>query len=304
MTVDNIASPTPSLSGESIIPVVEDTLDGTYNGFPTSLEYLAREDGSVALTHVIQVQNEETGAWYEAFADAHTGEILTVTDFLSDATYKVLPITKENFPEGLEILVDTQDTFSSPLSWHDDGSTQINSTSGNNVVTYKGTQTNVTFQSTPDWVFNYTYDDTLAPTAGENIDAARTNAFYIINTIHDFAYRYGFTETSFNFQTNNPDKGGKGNDRVLMFVQDSSGTNNANFATPADGQSGTCRMFVWTRTIVRRDGALENVIITHEMTHGITNRMTGGRTGRCLQTTEAGGMGEGWSDAMAEFSLP
>ena len=35
-------------------------------------------------------------------------------------------------------------------------------------------------------------------------------------------------------------------------------------------------------------------------THGITNRMTGGGTGRCLQTTESGGMGEGWSDAMAE----
>lgn len=29
--------------------------------------------------------------------------------------------------------------------------------------------------------------------------------------------------------------------------------------------------------------------------------MTGGGTGRCLQTTEAGGMGEGWSDAMADW---
>ena len=51
----------------------------------------------------------------------------------------------------------------------------------------------------------------------------------------------------------------------------------------------------------RRDGALENDIVIHEYTHGITNRMTGGGTGRCLQTTEAGGMGEGWSDAMAEY---
>ena len=51
-----------------------------------------------------------------------------------------------------------------------------------------------------------------------------------------------------------------------------------------------------------RDGSLENDIIVHEMTHGITNRMTGGGTGRCLQTTEAGGMGEGWSDALAEWT--
>ncbi|KAG6907055.1 hypothetical protein DXG01_010741 [Tephrocybe rancida] len=300
---NNIAPSTPSISVESIIPAAEEALDGTYNGHPTSIEYLAREDGSVALTHVLQIQNEETGTWYEAFVDAHTGEILSVTNFVSDATYKVLPITKETFPEGLEILVDPQDTFSSPSAWHDDGSTQTNNTSGNNVVAYKGTQTNVTVQSAPDLVFNYTYNDALAPTEGENIDAARTNAFYIINTVHDFAYRYGFTESSFNFQTNNFDKGGKGNDRVLMSVQDASGTNNANFATPADGQSGTCRMYLWTRTTVRRDGALENDIITHEMTHGITNRMTGGGTGRCLQTTEAGGMGEGWSDAMAEYAL-
>ena len=50
-----------------------------------------------------------------------------------------------------------------------------------------------------------------------------------------------------------------------------------------------------------RDGSLENDIIVHEMTHGITNRMTGGGTGLCLQTTEACGMDESWSDAFAEF---
>ena len=49
-----------------------------------------------------------------------------------------------------------------------------------------------------------------------------------------------------------------------------------------------------------RDGALENSIVVHENMHGTTNRMTGGGNGRCLQTTEAGGLGEGWSDAIAE----
>ena len=59
-------------------------------------------------------------------------------------------------------------------------------------------------------------------------------------------------------------------------------------------------MFLWDLTGPERDGALANDIIVHEFTHGITNRMTGGGTGRCLQTTEARGMGEGWSDALAE----
>ena len=58
-------------------------------------------------------------------------------------------------------------------------------------------------------------------------------------------------------------------------------------------------MFLWDLTNPMRDGSLENDIVIHEYTHGLTNRMTGGGTGRCLQTNEAGGMGEGWSDAFA-----
>ena len=52
--------------------------------------------------------------------------------------------------------------------------------------------------------------------------------------MHDFAYRYGFTEKAFNFQQSNFGKGGKEGDRVLMGVQDASGVNNANFATPPE----------------------------------------------------------------------
>lgn len=47
---------------------------------------------------------------------------------------------------------------------------------------------------------------------------------------------------------------------------DTGGTNNANFATPADGQVGQMRMYLWTYTTVRRDGALENDIVIHEFT--------------------------------------
>jgi hypothetical protein len=46
----------------------------------------AREDGSVAPTHVIQVRNEEAGAWFEAYVCAHAGEILSVTDFVAHAS--------------------------------------------------------------------------------------------------------------------------------------------------------------------------------------------------------------------------
>lgn len=63
--------------------------------------------------------------------------------------------------------------------------------------------------------------------------------------------RYGFTEAAYNFQNNNFAKGGSGNDRVTASIQDSGGTDNANFATPADGQSGHMNMYLWDYTSVR-----------------------------------------------------
>lgn len=83
--IANIASSLPSVSVDSIIGKVEDSFVATHNGI-SSLEYFVQSDGSIALTHVVQVRNEETNAWYEAFVDAHSGEILSVTDFVAQAT--------------------------------------------------------------------------------------------------------------------------------------------------------------------------------------------------------------------------
>jgi len=88
-----------------------------------------------------------------------------------------------------------------------------------------------------------------------------------------------------------------GNDAVQANAQDGSGTNNANFATPIDGQRPRMRMYVWTRTNPNRDGDLDTGIIVHEYGHGISIRLTGGpQNVNCLNGGEAGGMGEGWGD--------
>ncbi|KIJ54535.1 hypothetical protein M422DRAFT_240602 [Sphaerobolus stellatus SS14] len=298
-----VSSSTPSISVASAISIAEEKLLATHNDHPASLEFFAKDDGSVVLTHVVQVLNNDH--WFEAFVDAHSGEIVNVIDFVADASYSVIPISQQSrLNGGFQTLSNPADTVSSPFGWHSDGTTTINTTTtaGNNAIAFKSSQTAVTTQSSTGLNFVFAYNTTAAPTVAANLDSARTNTFYIVNSIHDITYRYGFTEASFNFQNNNFGKGGKGNDRVLISVQDSSGTNNANFATPADGQSGTMRMFLWTMTSPQRDGAVENDIVAHENTHGLTNRVTGGGTGRCLTTTEAGGMGEGWSDAFAEWT--
>ncbi|KAG7086881.1 hypothetical protein E1B28_002801 [Marasmius oreades] len=297
----NIADSKPSVDVSSVVTSVETTLQGKMlNEVPPSLGYLARDDGSVALVHIFQVQNRDAHTWYEAYVDAHSGGLLSVTDFVADASYKVIPVWKQDLTEGFETLIDPQLASASPKGWHDN-----NATAGNNVLVYKGPETNTTVQSSeidaPPLTFAYTFDPELSPSDGPNVDVARTNAFYLMNSWHDTLYEYGFTESAFNFQNDNFGKGGVGGDRVLLSVQDGSGVDNANFATPPDGQSGQCRMFIWDETNPNRDGALENDIPIHEMTHGLTNRMTGGGTGSCLQIFEAVGMGEGWSDAVADW---
>ena len=143
-------------------------------------------------------------------------------------------MTKVDFREGLETLTDPQDLEASPLGWHtlQQGGAEQTTTSGNNVVAFRG-QTLVA-QSAAGLVFNSKYDDAQQPNTQSNIQAAVTNAFFVINSLHDVTYRYGFTEEAFNFQVNNLGNGGRARDRVEISVQDASGTNNANFATPPE----------------------------------------------------------------------
>ena len=103
-----------------------------------------------------------------------------------------------------------------------------------------------------------------------------------------------------NFQQHNFGRGGEENDGIIANAQDGSGYNNANFMTPPDGQNGRCRMFVWNTATPYRDGDLEAGIVTHELTHGMSTRLTGGPANSgCLGWGESGGMGEGWGDFFA-----
>ncbi|KAJ8087727.1 hypothetical protein PM082_006564 [Marasmius tenuissimus] len=294
--INKIADSNPTVDVNTVIPKVEEVLQGKKNEIEPSLEYLVQEDGSVALVHVFQVQ-DEMNSWYEAYADAHTGELVSVTDFVAKASYRALPAWKQDIREGLQYLLNPEDEEVSPKGW-----LSGNRTEGNNVVSFKGNQdaTSVANRRQLGLVFDYTYDPAKAPTEGDNLDAARVNAFYIANTYHDVLYRYGFTEEAFNYQTDSFGKG-KGGDPVLLSVQDASGTNDAKFFHTPDGQPGRCLMFIFTATRPARDGVMQNDILIHELTHGLTNRMTGGGTARCLQTLEARGLGEGWSDAVADW---
>ncbi|KAG8692625.1 hypothetical protein FRC09_011074 [Ceratobasidium sp. 395] len=295
----NIGSSSPLISVDAAIAKAASALGGEYNGWPTKLEYVATDTGDLILAHVMQMQNMHSGEWKQAYVGADDGKLVNVVDFVADHSYRVVSKEYQDPTQNYGVVHEPADPAASPELWHQIGDSKTTNTSGNNVISYinlipaLGPQV-TTPQSSSENNYNYTFDPTKQPNQGSNRDAARVNAFYMAN------YRYGFTEDAYNFQNDNSDKGGKGNDRVQISVQDASSTNNADFATPPDGQSGQMRMFLWTYTTPMRDGALENDIVTHEYTHGISNRMTGGGSGSCLQSTEAGGMGEGWSDWMAD----
>lgn len=131
-----------------------------------------------------------------------------------------------------------------------------------------------------------------------------TQLFYTSNWFHNATYLLGFTEAARNFQNVNFTGQGVGGDRIRAEGQDSSGTNNANFSTPADGGRGRMQMYVWTGPTPNIDGNLDTDVVIHELTHGLSNRLHGNSTG--LINDMSRGMGEGWSDffGMALLSRP
>ncbi|MFN0122633.1 MAG: M36 family metallopeptidase [Blastocatellia bacterium] len=144
--------------------------------------------------------------------------------------------------------------------------------------------------------YSFPLNLTQDPYTETNQKAAQANLFYWVNRYHDILYLYGFTETAGNFQANNFQRGGAEADAVQADAQDGSGTNNANFSTPPDGRPGRMQMFLWSGT-PQLDGDLDQTVILHELTHGLSNRLIGNGLG--LSGFQARGMGEGWSDFVA-----
>ena len=190
------------------------------------------------------------------------------------------------------------------LGWMTDGT---NTTIGNNVeagldlVSPNGVDPASRPVGSPNRVFDFSYNPAPGnPPPGESPTLAGyrsgevVDMFFWTNRYHDQLYQLGFTEAARNFQMDNFGRGGLGNDRVSAEGQDSSGTNNANFATPPDGSSGRMQMYIFTAPTPDRTSALDHDVLIHELTHGTSNRLHFNASG--LSNVMSRGMGEGWSD--------
>ncbi len=169
-------------------------------------------------------------------------------------SYNVYPFPAESPLEATQqLVVNPHLVEASPLGWHDtDGmeGAETTITRGNNVYAYLDADADDNVPdlgSEPDGGAELVFDFAHAVDAEpeDSKDAAITNLFYANNYIHDFSYLAGFDEAAGNFQENNYGNEGAGGDNVLAEAQDGTGTDNANFATPGDGNSGRMQMFLW-----------------------------------------------------------
>ncbi|KAJ2464631.1 hypothetical protein GGI03_003111 [Coemansia sp. RSA 2337] len=295
-TVNNVVSGQPQLVVESLPAAF--AIDGTAK---VSREYIQQSDGSVV--PVWRVVVEQKDHWWNAHIDVSSQKVISLSDWYAQSeSYFVYAKDTRSPADGSRVMVvDPDYSSASPKGWVTD-----DSTSGNNVWAQSNPFGGSTWESNhrptaqSGGVFNYTIDFTKAPKT--YIDAAITQVFYTVNIMHDLSFIYGFDEAAGNFQDENYSGKGVGGDYVVAFAQDGGGTNNANFATPPDGENPRMRMYIWTQTRPNRDGDLEQDIVAHEFTHGISNRLTGGPANTdCLNDGESGGMGEGWSDAVANI---
>ncbi|KAK4054892.1 hypothetical protein OIV83_000816 [Microbotryomycetes sp. JL201] len=234
---------------------------------------------------------------------------------LPDPTYKVFRWGINAPNEGKRAVLTGKDVEidkeASPAGWHTipadykgGKDTVYHDTRGNNVLAQDNPDGGNSMNGfRPSGGSKMVFDFKLGwPKSGHTLDPATyinasvTQLFYTNNEIHDMYYRYGFDEASGNFQDHNFGRGGQGNDAVQANAQDGSGMNNANFATPPDGSRPRMRMYSWSGSQPYRDGDFEAGIVIHEYSHGLSTRLTGAQ---CLGWGEAGGMGEGWGDALA-----
>jgi len=241
--------------------------------------------------------------------DADDGHVLRSESLVNAFTGRVFAKSPGARPSGdaRTVVSFDGDPAASPQGWVG----AARKTIGNNAVAATDLNANNTVganETQPTADANNAFDFTF--NAGQDAagfkSAAVANAFFLVNDFHDRTYALGFTEAAGNFQTNNFGKGGKQADEVQVDAQDGSGTNNANFATPPDGQKPRMQMFLFNivrGNTLREDGDFDPSVVYHENTHGVSNRLVGGGSTACLGGIQSGGMGEGWGDFMGASFL-
>lgn len=191
-----------------------------------------------------------------------------------------------------QLIVDPEDSTSSPLGWHNDGAQSYTTPRGNQIVTSTPSGSP---PSSPSLIFSYPYSPSTADYASY-IPASTAQGFYTTNRFHDILYALGFDEAAGNFQVTNHGKGGRENDPIQLSVQAGIGGGGV-ITTPVDGTSPRLTMYLFSGT-PHRDATFDSTILLHEYMHAVSARLVGGPgTAGCFSNGNDGlSLTEGFSD--------
>lgn len=247
----------------------------------TELVYFKTPENGIRLAWSFDAELPGKEHWYNYFIDAESGLLLEKYDWVVSCThnhnhsafacseftesnytnselttifdgssYRVFELPIESPIHGERtVITEPADPTVSPFGWHDtngEEGPEYTITRGNNVFAYED-ENDANFGAAAsggdELTFDFPYNPNNLPEDYQ--DAAITNLFYTNNRIHDIMYYYGFDEVSGNFQEFNYSGQGANGDHVNAEAQDGGGLNNANFATPPDGQNPRMQMYLW-----------------------------------------------------------
>ena len=160
--------------------------------------------------------------------------------------------------------------------------------------------------------FPCSWDPNLRNSWRVNAAQNATQVFYFINKFHDHlaASPIGFTAAAGNFEgVDAVDAQPLDGANTANGLPDGSHVDNANMATPPDGQAPTMQMFLFHQPgapfgfeqgddpFIASNGGDEADVVYHEYTHGLSNRLIVDANGNStIGNVQAGSMGEAWSD--------
>jgi hypothetical protein len=187
-------------------------------------------DGALQAALLVETWSQQGNLLHHTLVSG-TGTILSVELRTNSETYNVFAVDPSK---------STQTTVSG-TGWLGAGDQTTVRITGPNVRAYLDSDANNSADSGGSLVSNGEFltalDPTVAPTTSGNKAVAVQNLFYLNNVMHDTLKTHGFTVATGNFE---------GTDPVNAEAQDGSGTDNANFSTPADGSSPRMQMYLWS----------------------------------------------------------
>ena len=210
-------------------------------------------DGSLAEGFLVETWTRQKNLLHHTLVSGD-GEVLNVELRTNNDQYFVFT---EDPGKASQVLVSgpaavsPPGTAPSPSGWLIAGTQKTVNIIGNNVHAYldaspSNNQPDSGGSNVTNGAFTTVQSPTTAPSTTGNRAVAVQNLFYLNNRIHDALYVAGFNESEANFQENNFSRGGSGSDSVNAEAQDGSGTDNANFATPTEGQNPRMQMYLFT----------------------------------------------------------